>query len=198
MTDHLHAGRIDVEDLGEPAPLPPEFAEELADDVTPSADDPHLPERAGILGRVITSLFQIAGIAGGFRLPAAFAAAVRAVWRVDAGEVSEIATSLAPLVPDRWLASRALRATGIAGGLLLLAGSVASRATETARIRQEVSRDHAHSPADAEPAADAGARRAGPRRGGAGEPAAVEPESAGAVEPVDGFSGAGLGLGADQ
>lgn len=198
MTDEqLHAGRIEVEDLGEPSDLPPELAAELdAEDAGPEpADDPARDRRrAGVASKLITALFRVSGVLGGWGLPAGARTAVRMVWEADALETAQIGAALAPLVPDRWIQSRAVGALGLAGGLVALAQSIADRTADTARIRKEAAHDHIH-PAGAEPANDAGAGRAGPRSGGGRVAPAVEPGAERTPEPVDGFSGAGLGLG---
>lgn len=203
MTGPLRDGHISVEDLGEPDPLPAELADELerdeagGDEPADGAGDALLASKADWFARIVRVLFRVAGMAGGYRLPRAVKATVRGLWELDAAEAAEIGELLAPVVPDRLVQSRAGRAAGAIGvalGVVKLAGAISERAEQTAQIRHEVI-VHARPTAGAEPAPDAGAGRPGTRRGSDDRPAPLQPDAARAPAPVDGFSGAGLGLG---
>lgn len=204
MTGPLHDGHISVEDLGDPEPLPPEFADAIAGDEeaaeeAPRAGDELLEAKAGWVAGVIRTAFGLAGYLGGIRMPPAVKERIARLWAISPPGAMELAQAVAPIVPDRFVRSRAVQALGTLGvafGLFKLTATVAERAAATAQIRHEVI-VHASPDAGSETATDSGARRAGPRRRPADRPAAGQPEPDRTPPPVDGFTGAGLGLGED-
>lgn len=199
----LYEGRISVEDPVDPEPLPPELADALerdeaagASEPTPAAGDEDLTRRkAGFLDGLLRELFGLAGWVSGLGLPGFAAEALERLWTADPERLGAAAGHLAPLVPERWVASRAAGRLGLLVGVATLGGLLRRNVTETIRYRKEVLHALTAHPADVESAADAGAGRAGPRPGGAGRAAPVEPRPDRTPPPVDGFTGAGLGLG---